>query len=368
MRQHQGPYEAAVLSPIASLRIDLPADVLADAEDAATAVARFDAELSGEIGPLRSVLLRSESAASSQIENLTASARAIAEAEVGVRARSNASLIVANTVAMDAAIALAGSLDADAILQMHRALLHHTHPELAGRWREEQVWIGGGDVGPHHAEFVPPHHSRVAVAIDDLVAFMGRDDLPVLVHAALAHAQFETIHPFPDGNGRTGRALMHAFLRNKGLTRTVTVPVSAGLLATTQTYFDALTAYRRGDIEPMIEEVSSAALRAVGSGRQLVSRLHDLRESWTTKVSARRDAMVWRVADLLVRYPVIDAPFVAERLGVPVTNIHRAIAPLEQAGVLTEFTDRHRNRAWRSTEVLEALDDFAAQSLRRPLT
>jgi Fic family protein len=274
-------------------------------------------------------------------------------------------LIVANTAAMDAAIALADALDAESILAMHRALLEETHPEMAGRWRSEQVWIGGGDVGPHHADFVPPHHANVEAAIDDLVEFMARDDLPVIVHAALAHAQFETIHPFPDGNGRTGRALMHAFLRNKRVTRTVTVPVSAGLLATTQSYFTALTAYRSGDVEPIVAQVSAAVLRSVESGRRLVDRLHSIRDSWTTRIHARSDALAWRVADLIVRHPVIDAPFTAARLGVPITNIHRAIAPLEHAGVLTEFTDRPRNRVWRSAEVLEALDDFAAQSMRR---
>ena len=79
--------------------------------------------------------------------------------------------------------------------------------------------------------FVPPHHTRVATAIDDLARFMRRDDLAVLPQAALAHAQFETIHPFPHGNGRTGRALVDCLLRGKRLTRQVTVPVSAGDIA-----------------------------------------------------------------------------------------------------------------------------------------
>ena len=134
-------------------------------------------------------------------------------------------------------------------------------------------WIGGSRLGPHAAVFVPPVHERVPGLIDDLVAFIARDDVPVLAHAALAHAQFETIHPFEDGNGRTGRALVHAMLRSKGLTRTVTVPISAGLLVDTDAYFVALTAYRSGDPEPIVECFADAAFAAVANGRELVGDL-----------------------------------------------------------------------------------------------
>jgi fido (protein-threonine AMPylation protein) len=100
---------------------------------------------------------------------------------------------------------------------MHRALVERFEPDIAGRWRREQVWIGGGRISSHNAAFVPPRADRVPGAIDDLVAFAHRDDIPALSHAAIAHAQFETIHPFPDGNGRTGRALIHAMIRNRAL-------------------------------------------------------------------------------------------------------------------------------------------------------
>ena len=185
--------------------------------------------------------MRSESAASSKIENLTASARAIAQAELTGHAGGNASVIVSNDQAMRAALELAGQIDGHTILQMHDALLGPTQPDIAGRWRDQQVWIGGGHASPHDAMFVPPRHERVPAAIEDLIGFIDRDDVPVLAQAALAHAQFATIHPFPDGNGRTGRALIHAELRKRRLTRNVTVPVSAGLLVDTDACFEALT-------------------------------------------------------------------------------------------------------------------------------
>ena len=364
-RRYRGPYEAAVVPRIAGVAIVLPSETAAVVEEAAADIARFDAELGGEIAPFAAVLLRSESAASSKIENLTASARAIAEAELHGYAGHNASMIVANERAMSAAIALAGRIDGDAILAMHAALLERSNPDIAGRWRDQQVWIGGGDLGPHGAAFVAPRHERVPAAVADLVAFVDRDDVPVVAHAALAHAQFETIHPFPDGNGRTGRALLHAHMRAKGLIRNVTVPVSAGLLTDIDHYFAALTRYREGDPIAIVEAFAAAALQAVANGRRLVDDLRSVREDWQERVRARRDAAAWRVAELLLRHPVVNASLVAAEVGVAPQNTYRALRPLVDAGVLVEVTDRRRNQLWRAPEVLDALDGFAARASRR---
>jgi len=364
-RRHRGPYEAAVTPEIAALEVPLPPETAAMLDDASAEVARFDAELGHEIAPFAAVLLRSESAASSKIENLTASARAIAEAELHLYVGRNASLIVANERAMSAAIALADQIDADAILGMHAALLERTDPGIAGRWRGEQVWIGGSDFGPHGAPFVPPHHSRVPAAITDLMTFIDREDIPVLAHAAVAHAQFETIHPFPDGNGRVGRALVHALLRHKRLTRNVTVPVSAGLLTDTDTYFAALSAYRTGDPLAIIEQFARAAFAAIDNGRRLVNDLRTIRRGWNEAVRVRRGATAWRVADLLVRHPVINAALIASELGVAPQNSYRSLRPLVEAGVVVEFSDKKRNQLWRAPEVLDALDRFATRAGRR---
>ena len=328
-------------------------------------IARFDAELGGEIAPFSAVLLRSESAASSQIENLTASARAIAEAELpGLKAKRNAEMIVANTAAMRAAVALSARIDADAILAMHRALMAKEPRHTPGEFRREPVWIGGGPT-PIGATFVGPRHELVPGAIDDLIAFTQRTDLPALPQIAVAHAQFETIHPFTDGNGRTGRALVQALLRNKGLTRHVTVPISAGLLADTGAYFDALTSYRRGDAAQIVERFTEASTRAIANGRELIAELRAIRENWTERIRARSDSAVWKVADLLTRRPVVNAALLADELGIDSTNAHRYLTPLAEAGILVETTSRTRNRVWRSPEVLAAIDAFAERAGRR---
>lgn len=362
--RHTGPYRAAVVPAIAKLAVSLPVDVLALADEASIEIARFDATMGDEATAFASVLLRSESASSSQIENLTSSAKAIALADIGEPSRNNATQIVANVRAMQAAMALADRLDAESILAMQRSLMAEHDPVAARNWRTQQVWIGGGDFGPHHATFVPPHHRHVPGLIDDLVAFMSRDDIPVLAHVALAHAQFETIHPFVDGNGRTGRALIHSMLRAKGLSRGTTVPLSAGLLADTDNYFDALTRYRDGDATAIVTVMSEAALSAVVRGRDLVGELRAIRARWDKTISARRDSVAWQLANMMLRRPVIDAHTVQRELGATSANAHRAIRQLTEAGVITEFTGRHRNRLWQASEVITALDDFATRAQR----
>lgn len=360
-----GPYRAAIAQEIARLDPVLPSATLALADEASAGLARFDAEMGAEIAPFGAILLRSEAAASSRIENLTASAKAIALAELGDTSRRNAAEIVANTSTMHAALALADRLDAPAILAMHAALLEQHVPEIAGAWRTSQVWIGSSNYGPHTASFVPPRHERVPTAIDDLVRFMERDDLPVLPHAAIAHAQFETIHPFADGNGRTGRAIVQCMLRAKRLTRQVTVPVSAGLLTDTDRYFGALTEYRAGDVRPIVERFAEASFDSVVNGRRLVAELREIRAAWSDAITSRPQAIVWRAVDVAFRHPVLDSALVQRELGVSVMGADAAITDLVEIGALVEITGGRRNRRYAATEILAALDAFADRAGRR---
>lgn len=229
---------------------------------------------------------------------------------------------------MEAAIALADHLDAQAIIDMHETLLGHEEPTWVGRWREEQVWIGGTRYGPHGAQFIPPHHDRVAGAMADLVEFILRDDLPALAQVAIAHAQVETIRPFPDGNGRTGRSLVHAMLRAKGLTRSVTVPISAGLLADTGSYFEALAAYRHGHPEVIVERVADATFAAIANGRHLVTDLEAVRAGWAEVIQARHGSAAARAPDVLIAHPVVDGTLLQQVLEVSAPATHRAIDTL----------------------------------------
>lgn len=373
----RGPYGASVPSRIASAQVPLSAELQAEAEDAIREITRFDAEVtamanrraetgddpaSTELAPLASILLRTESASSSEIEGVTAGARALAlEQQTG----ANAQLVTANVHAMQRAIALADDISVGSILAAHHALLDGHAYAAPGRFRTSQVWIGGHALSPHTASFVPPHPSRVADSIDDLIAFVNRVDLPVMPQVAIAHAQFETIHPFNDGNGRVGRTLVHAMLRRSDVTRRLTVPVSAGLLTDTGAYFDALTAYRQGDSQPIVRQFVNASFRALGNGRQLVDELDRVYLSWTKRLPSRRGSAARSLLPKLLNQPAVNVAYVVDTTGVALSAAQRAVEQLEKAGIISRSGGGPRNRVWLATEVIAALDAFAERVGRR---
>lgn len=360
-------YEASVPPLIASRTPTLIPEVAAEAEEATAELARFDAELGSRVAGFAPVLLRSEAASSSQIENLTASARAIFSAELGAKGSRNAELIAANTHSLRAALDLADRITPDSIAAMHRTLVQSQPRHTPGAYREEQVWIGARGDSPVGAEFVPPHHERVAPLIDDLAEFASRWDVPALTSVAIAHAQFETIHPYTDGNGRTGRALAQSMLRHRGVTRNVAVPVSAGLLADVDGYHAALTAYRQGDPNPIVRAFASAAFRAITNSRQLVSDIDEIRATWNSRLTVRRHSNAWRLLDIFVRRPVLDSASAAAELGVAQPNVYPPLQALVDAGIVRSKAEHQLGPFWRSEEILHAIDAFAARAGRRSL-
>lgn len=362
--QARGDYRPAIPAFIASEQLALQDDTIAQADDASQELARFDAEAGMFAAPVASILLRTESASSSEVENLTSSANQVALAEIGESKSANAKLVVANVRALTAAIALSDQLSENSIILMHDALLRATAPEYVGHWRSEQVWIGGGNLSPHAASFVPPHHSRVPDLMADLVTFAERTDVPVLIQAAIAHAQFETIHPFPDGNGRTGRALIQSMLRHGGLTRNVTVPVSAGLLHDTESYFSALTEYRAGNAGAIVTAVAVASFAAIRNGRELVSDIQRAASRWESVVVARSDSSVHKVKNYLLGQPVVNTRTISAELQISAVAAQTAIDRLVDDGVLTQSSIGRRNRVWQAPEILAALDAFGARARR----
>ncbi|WP_275001985.1 Fic family protein [Promicromonospora iranensis] len=353
---------------------DVAADLAADTEEAAAALSRFDdyaravlGESSPSLGPMSSILLRTESTSSSEIEDLTAGAGQLALAEIDQSTSDNARTVVANVRAMEAALDLADSLDIAAVLEMHRALLSGQRgwEEHAGQWRDQLVWIGTSSVSPRGASHVAPQAALVPGAMEDLMAFVRRDDLPVVVQAAVAHAQFENIHPFTDGNGRTGRALVHSMLRAKRLVTSTTAPVSAGLLKDTDRYFRALTAYRDGDARPIVEQFSAASRFAATAGARLIDDLAaQLEQSRDRMAGLRPQASAWKVLPYLLSHPVLNASYLSDQVGLGAQSAQNALSQLADAGVLEERTGLRRNRVWQHPGILGVLDHFAQSLIR----
>ena len=294
-----GPYRSAVVPEIAEYEPRLPADLAADAEEATAALSRFDSYArsvlgveSPTLGPMSAILLRTESTSSSQIENLTVGARQLALAEIDQSTSGNAQLVVANVRAMEAALELAHRLDERAVLTMHAELLH-AEPgwsRRAGRYRDGLVWVGTSSITPRGASYVAPQPAQVPAAMADLVRFMSREDLPVLVQAAIAHAQFETIHPFTDGNGRVGRALIHTVLTRRGLATEAILPVRLVLSTLREEYVAGLTVFRhdqpvgttgsRAAHAAWLRVFASAVLIASEQAGRLATELAELRVDW----------------------------------------------------------------------------------------
>jgi Fic family protein len=369
-----GPYQSIIPAEIARYAPAIPNGLAADLDDATQALISFDSHAAvtlcpdnAALGPMSAILLRTESSTSSQIENLTAGARELALAELNESQSQNAKLIVGNVRALEAALRLADHLDETSILAMQRELLMN-QPEWeshAGVYRNQLVWVGGERSSPRGAKHIAPQSRLVSSSMRDLLRFIERDDLPVLAQAAIAHAQFETVHPFADGNGRTGRAIVQAMLRGKGLITHAAAPISAGLLRDTTTYFSALTTYRAGDAGPIVEQFSAASRYAAVSGKRLVDDLAAEQVSARQRLgNLRKQAGAWKVLPHLIAQPVVNTAYLRDQLGMNAMTAGRALDQLTDAGVLREATGLRRNRVWQQPEILSILDEYAA-SIRR---
>ncbi|HEY6001564.1 MAG TPA: Fic family protein [Anaeromyxobacter sp.] len=368
-------YRAFVPDPIAELQLALPsalAAALSSAERAVDALNR-DPLLLASLEVLARRLLRAESVASSRIEGLVLSQRRLAraEAEAGDARDETARSVLGNVVAMEYAVSLgsgAKPLRLKDVLEIHRVLmLATTTPKIAGELRDRQNWIGGNAYNPGRADFVPPPPERVRDLMDDLVAFMNRTDLPPVVQAAIAHAQFETIHPFADGNGRVGRALIHVVLRRRGLAPRYVPPVSLVLAADAKAYVAGLTAFREDRPADWILLFARAIERAAAKASELALRLAELQERWRERAGhPRRHSSAEALIIELPAHPVVTVATAQRFLGRSKQAVNEAIATLAEKGVLHAITLAKRNRAWEARELFDLINDVEGE-LATPL-
>jgi Fic family protein len=247
-----------------------------------------------------------------------------------------------------------------AVLEIHRLLMLATAtPQIAGKLREHQNWIGGNAFNPGRADFVPPAPERVKDLMDDLVAFMNRTDLPPVVQAAIAHAQFETIHPFADGNGRVGRALIHVVLRRRGLAPRYVPPVSLVLAADAKAYVGGLTAYREDRPADWLHLFAQAIARAAAKASELALRLAVLQERWRERAGRpRRHSSAEALIVELPAHPIVTVATAQTFLGRSKQAVNEAIATLAEKGVLHAITLAKRNRAWEARDLFDLINDF----------
>lgn len=309
-------------------------------------------------------LLRAECVASSKIEGLILSHRRLARAAFAPGHDLTAQSVLANIQALDRAIELASSreaITADDVVDVHRILFAGTRDEhLAGVIREKQNWIGGAATSPRDAEFVPPPPEYVPELLADLCAFLNREDVPAVVQAAIAHVQFETIHPFADGNGRVGRALILVVLRRRGLADHYLPPVSLALAGHADAYVNGLMTWRdTDDGGDWLLLFADAVWRAATGARGFAEGVAQLQHRWIEQTgNPRRRSAPLRLIELLPSSPVVNVQTVSQRLDISTEAARQAILRLEDAGILEQTTIGRRNRAWETVGLFDLLDRF----------
>lgn len=365
-------YQAFVPAPLTDFEFELPSRVAGIVSDAQHAIAELNAIPQPALAPLARLLLRTESIASSKVEGMQVGIRQLARAESKLETgRSVGGTVVevlgnidAMQLAVDAA-AVAGRLEIEHLVEIHATLMARApNPRTAGMVREGQNWIGGNDYNPCGADFVPPPPEHVAPLLRDLCRAIADESLPPIVQAAMVHAQFETIHPFDDGNGRVGRALIHVVLRRRGVAVEYVPPVSVILAAERDRYIQGLVDFRAGDVGAWIERFAVATARAAALARAYLQAVTRLMEDWRRLLAEgpapRADAAAWAIIGALPAYPIITAPVVVVATGRAKAAVHQGLRQLVDAGVLAPLSSSKRNRSWEAVGLLDLLEGLEA--------
>lgn len=352
-------YTASIPPLIAGLPLAATPALTDAARAALVDIAVLERTYADQVATLEPFLLRTEAIASSRIEEELTTVDQLARAQYGINAPKTArtvkgaidglSLLVERSV---------DGIDLADILAAHRPLMADDAEEKwdAGTLRTVQNWIGGSNRSPLGAVHVPPAPGRVPELMQDLVVFMRRTDIDPILHAAVAHAQFESIHPFTDGNGRVGRSLINGVWRYRGVTTSMAVPVASAIVADRGHYFDLVNSYRTGDIEPFTAYLADATSRAATEAAVSAQRLIALPAQWRERVRPRGGSAAAALLPLLPSRPIVDAHDVMAMTGTSRARAYAAIERLVDADVLRPITQSRRDMTWAAGEVLDEAD------------
>lgn len=319
-------------------------------ERAVAAVRLADARSGTALEALGRLLLRAEGLASSDIEGLRAPVEVVVAAEAGpdadVAVDGTAAWVVDNLRVLDEAVAAAREpLTIERLHRWHeRLMVHGTLPaELVGRFRDRPGWIGG--TAPTNAVYVPPPAERLDELVHDLVAFANSDDLDPVSQAALVHAQFETIHPYGDGNGRIGRVLV-SWLLTRRLGLAGSPPAVSVLIGRDPGgYLAGLAQFRVGGLDPWVRWFAAIVERSGSATAQVLDEVERVLEGWEDRVGdLRSDAAARSALAVLARRPVTTAALLAAELDVSERSARTALEVLASRGVVVEAEPGVRTR------------------------
>lgn len=364
--------EATRPAAIADLTLELDAPTVRRVERAAAAVLRAADHQGHGLEVAARLLLRSEGLASSAIEGLRASARAVAlaraaSAEPGTAGAGDlpddtAAWVADNLAVVQDALAHRRRLSIPTLHRWHRRLMRNAtgvEARHVGAFRDTLGWVGGPN--PRMATHVAAPADLIRPAMADLVAFTRRIDIDAVTQAAIAHAQFETVHPYADGNGRLGRVLVGWVLARR-LEVAVPPPVSLEMARDVGGYQAGLTLYRQGDVEQWLGWFAEAVASAAARSTDTLTRVAQLQADWRVRLmDVRADAAAHALLAHLPANPALTAASAAALVGVSRQSASVALAQLAGRGVLEEVdasevpTGRGRPARWYVAEELLAL-------------
>lgn len=351
---------AWVPDPLTKRDLTLTEPTARRTERAAAAARHGDDVLPADWGALARLLLRAEGVASSHIEGVQAPLAQVAAAELDPSVGESAAWIADNAAATLAAITQASKapLSAEALHRWHRRLMTaagHLPKHQVGAWRDLPGWIGG--TSPLNAAVVVPPPELIAPLICDLIEFANRTDIDPVTQAAVAHAQFELIHPYADGNGRVGRILI-AWVLTRRLNLATPPPVSVRIATDRSGYLSGLTLFRLDQLDPWVAWFAEIVEGSGDAATNLVGAVAELTADWSERIAkVRKDGIAHRVLALLPAHPVIGGEIVASELGVSERAARMALETLEDHNIVERSAIvRHKTgrppRWWVASELL----------------
>ena len=308
--------------------------------------------------------IRREAVLSSRIEGTRTTLAELLAVEAGAKGTADSADLheVANYVA-----ALEYGLDRLNTLPLSLRVIRELHERLMrgvrggaatpGAFRRSQNWIGPPGCTLNDASYIPPPPEKLMGCLDALERFLHADDLPVLVQAALAHAQFEAIHPFLDGNGRVGRLLITLLLAERGVLPSPLLYLSAYFEETRESYYARLLAITEtGAWEDWLVYFLRGVRLQADDALARIEHLDLLFDSWRDDLGDALSPRLDEVLGLFVRNPFWTVGAIGKTLGIAYTTARRAVDRLEAAGVVSPSGQSKRNRVYHARAVLAALE------------
>lgn len=348
------PYLSAVIMDLSDTNIELSEHAQTLLLEAVEGLSRLDAYLKDKVISFPMLLLRTEALSSSQIEHYSASNKNVALAQIERKHTTEAVIIKSNLESLIQGVSEKNNLDIDKIIHLNQMLIDNKGITLRNRIN----WIGTPNSIPHEASYVPPHPEYLNLYMTQFIAFCQRNDVHPLVQAAFAHAYFEIIHPFEDGNGRVGRIIIQMILKEKLFLEHLYVPLSVGLVKDQTRYVEALNDFKLGQYESMVILVLEHALALLPNIYGTLEQLISLKQSWQEKLNLRQDALAWQLLDDIISQPVIDVKYIKDKYHANDQAVRNNIDALISVDILSPIGNHKRNVAYECKEVLALLDQF----------